>query len=216
MSEIVRLQDVEREPWERLDGESAQAFAAFVLFRDIPPSRRMIVTAADVYHDENPRRGSRSRETTRSQFRQWATAYQWRNRVDLYDLHIDRQRRAEREDRRREMDSIHADAGRTISLLGAQRIVGDDDVLPVDPNDLPPLDAVRFIQAGRELEAGALGVSAGLNGALSISMADLNRIATAIVSAALESFQAAPEVGLAKAEERFLLAVKEIGETSVR
>ena len=50
-------------PWERLSNESAKAFAAFCVYRDLPPSRRSLDEAGRIIHgtQEGRKRGATGR-----------------------------------------------------------------------------------------------------------------------------------------------------------
>lgn len=75
------------EPWTRRDGESAKAFKAFGLYRDMEPSRRSIDAA---YHAYTGQQGSNKRAS--GFFTAWTAAHDWTARAAAYDAHRERQR----------------------------------------------------------------------------------------------------------------------------
>jgi hypothetical protein len=73
--------------YERLDGETAKAFRAFVIFRDLGADRtlegvRVALSKPSGYY---------------RQIQRWASTYAWTERAALYDDWIDRMRRQEME-----------------------------------------------------------------------------------------------------------------------
>lgn len=70
----------DREPWERQPGERDKPFNAFVVFRDNGPDRSLVDFAVSAGLEQ-------------STVYRWAHAYYWRERVALYDRHLDDVRR---------------------------------------------------------------------------------------------------------------------------
>lgn len=70
----------DRDPWERQPGERDRPFVAFVTWRDSGPERSLHELATSAGLDPS------------TVFR-WAHAYYWRERVALYDRHLDDVRR---------------------------------------------------------------------------------------------------------------------------
>jgi hypothetical protein len=75
--------------FDRLEKESAKAYEAFALYRDLPPSERSLVAVSE-------RLGKQL-----SMFKRWSAQFQWVKRATAWDTHQDRIRRtrlaAERE-----------------------------------------------------------------------------------------------------------------------
>jgi hypothetical protein len=97
--------------WEQQPGESASAFAAFVIFRDLGP-HRSLDAASRLYHrkpgqePDRPPTGTRKRKS--GQVRLWYKSWNWRARAEAYDAEQDRRHRAARETALREMAERHA------------------------------------------------------------------------------------------------------------
>ncbi len=71
-------------PWEKQEGESGKAFAAFCLYRDQPPRSRTIEEAWRRYT------GARKEEKGRKSggfFSRWVKNHAWKERADAYDKH---------------------------------------------------------------------------------------------------------------------------------
>jgi hypothetical protein len=68
----------EPKPWEQMPAESGPAYAAFVAYRDLGPSRTFKAGADQAGKHE-------------SLMRRWATRNRWRERAWAWDLHEARQ-----------------------------------------------------------------------------------------------------------------------------
>ena len=76
-------------PFERQEGESFRAFAAFVIYRELPPTERSLKRA---YSEHN---GKPSKVP--GFWSQWSVKHEWTERAAAYDAHLDKARQAERE-----------------------------------------------------------------------------------------------------------------------
>ena len=76
--------------WEKLDGESAAAYAAFCLFRDYGPDRNIKRTLAANEGDVTSR-GKRYRL-----WLGWSMKFQWFKRASDYDVYLDKLKQTER------------------------------------------------------------------------------------------------------------------------
>src|SRR5687767_8719206 len=74
----------ERFAWQRQDGETATAFAAFVAFRDGGPVR----TLAGAYRLGSGRRQARSASGC---WVNWYRRWNWRLRAEAWDAHLEQQ-----------------------------------------------------------------------------------------------------------------------------
>lgn len=68
--------------WLRQDGESIKAYTAFCAYRDMPPNERTIEKIRESWKTAS----------------NWATRWNWRKRVEAYELHLDNIRREEKEE----------------------------------------------------------------------------------------------------------------------
>jgi len=77
------------ESWERLQGESSAAFAAFCAYRDFGAERN-IRKAVDSFEKDEVVRAKRYRV-----WRNWATQFRWRERAADYDRYIEKLKQTE-------------------------------------------------------------------------------------------------------------------------
>jgi len=144
----------DRKPWERRQNETDRAWAAFQIYRDLPPSERSY--------------GAAFRKTYRKPahyqapqwYRQWAKQHDWRGRVENWDRHLDdieraateRQRVEWREDRRellrgfltnvdtamKEFDSANVSVGQLTQAVQmvVQEMRAEMDDLPTEKRQL--------------------------------------------------------------------------------
>lgn len=74
------------QPWEKLRGESPQAYRAFAVFRDQGPSRSLRETSALVYDPKYRRSTARVPGTLKA----WSSKFDWFARAWAYDAHLER------------------------------------------------------------------------------------------------------------------------------
>jgi hypothetical protein len=84
--------------WEQFPAESAKAFSAFCVYRDMGPNRSLAKTA----HTMNRPPGYKQT------LWEWSTKYEWRSRCLDYDRHIEKVAQSEKENAIREMADRHA------------------------------------------------------------------------------------------------------------
>jgi len=72
-------------PWEKQDGESARAFSAFVVYRDLPAASRKLESVSEQLYPQAPWAVSKVRE--------WASKYNWQVRADAWSAQLDAERR---------------------------------------------------------------------------------------------------------------------------
>jgi hypothetical protein len=153
------------ESWERLDGESARAFEAFGLYRDLGPQRSL----AKVRQELGKSRGLLER---------WSSRHAWVQRAALWDGRADRLRRerdeVERAERRREMLERHAHVGVAMTKLAAARL---EDL---EPGSLRAADAARLGETGARLERSARGELGAL-----VSAEEVRRFVDGLIEVAL-------------------------------
>lgn len=77
--------------WERLDGESAKAYAAFCVYRDLGPGRSLAI-AYGCWRRANGVAGSAVKAA--GFWQQWSSAFGWVARAAAYDAHLDAEKRA--------------------------------------------------------------------------------------------------------------------------
>lgn len=120
------------EPWEKRPDETGRAYAAFRLYRDLGPARRL----ADV-----PGFAART-------LRGWQTTHRWNERAQAWDLEAYRLDDARRLEQIRSMDETHARAARVLITTGLRAMQNLDQ--------LTPHQAARFVDLGTRLERATL------------------------------------------------------------
>lgn len=93
-------------PWEKQYGESAKAFGAFTVYRDLAPADRSLREV-----------GIRLKRSS-SMIERWSAAFQWVRRVGAWDSEVDRIRRERQLDQVRQMADRHA-----AKLIALQEVV---------------------------------------------------------------------------------------------
>lgn len=157
------------EVWERLRGESRQAFANFAHFRNIGMDRSLAKAAEDL---------GKSPYTLRKQ----SAKYRWQERVEAYDDAFDRKMREEIESERMQVNREGAALFRRLQVLAGQRMIGDNSdprniVVPLDANDLDARDVAAILEtAWRGLRAATGQPTDYVAGKFGISAEDLLRI----------------------------------------
>lgn len=102
------------EPWEQLPQESAKAFEAFVLYRDMPPSARGLSNVGKVL----------SKSTTLMS--RWSSAYLWVDRCRAFDRFRDLTKQAKLEQEYERMAERHSTQAQAIAqalMLPAQQLL---------------------------------------------------------------------------------------------
>lgn len=88
--------DIPPEPWEQQPGESAPAFQAFATYRDLGAGERSVRRVARIVNKAGSLIGG------------WSTTHRWVERSKAWDMHLDRTRQAELEQRQIETAERHA------------------------------------------------------------------------------------------------------------
>ena len=125
-----------REAWDRRDGESAGAYAAFRRFRDLGPLRRL----DDV---SGPPSGVRT----------WSAKWDWLARAVAWDDTIHQAADAARVEAIRTMHADHLRAGRAAVDKAVAALAA------LDPDEIPAHAAARLLELGTKLERDTLTVS---------------------------------------------------------
>lgn len=131
----------EAQPWDRRAGEPPRAYAAFRIFRDLPPAQRKLAAVADQVN------GSERRA------RAWAAEWSWRERAEAWDDECHRTEDAERLDAIRAMHAVHRRAGRTAVTKAIEAMS------LLEAEEMPPAMIARFLELGAKLERSTLLVS---------------------------------------------------------
>ena len=128
----------ELKPWEKQPGETAKAYAAFLLYRDLPAVDRSVAAAW-------------GRKKGRKRVERWCTAHDWVNRAALNDADLaSRRRERMAKEMERAQDDMFTLARAALAKV-AERIKG------VNPEELAAGQIPAALRTLFELELKALG-----------------------------------------------------------
>ncbi|MDR2740418.1 MAG: hypothetical protein LBB68_11390, partial [Treponema sp.] len=157
--EDVKKELMPFESWERLPGESGSAYAAFCAFRDLGLERN-IRKAVELGEKDEGRREKRYR-----MWRNWCSAYRWRERAAEYDRYMERLKQAELR------KTIEAQGERQRAVTGKMLAVVEKKLDLMDPAELTQGAVTEWVEAairaereaGQFADANCLGVSTSRN-----------------------------------------------------
>jgi hypothetical protein len=123
----------ERPLWERFDGESAEAWEAFVQYRDMGPSRSLAKLGKLL-------------GKIRQNFDPWAAKFSWQIRVRAWEDEIDRRNRDENANAILDMRKRHAQ----LAVMMQNKIVAR--LGTIKPEDLSARDCAIWLTEAAKLE----------------------------------------------------------------
>lgn len=129
------------QPWERRPEESDQAWAAFVVFRDMPDAQRSINEVGRLLVKSG------------SLIDRWAARHHWQERVRAHQADQDHQWLADLAHQR------HLAAQRHVRLAQTAQDVAGQALQTLVPGDLRPADIIRMTDLGVKIERDALGMT---------------------------------------------------------
>ena len=133
------MDDEPRAPWDRRDDEPARNYAAFRLFRDLGPLRKLEDVAAI--------------GVTPRCIRQWSYDWDWPARAVAWDDVVHAEEDRQRLESLRDMHRLHQQAGRAALELAVEAFGN------IDPTEISPSAAARLLELGARLERDTLTVS---------------------------------------------------------
>ena len=131
--------------WERLQGESSKAFAAFCAFRDFGPERN-IRKAVDSTEKDEGVRAKRYRV-----WRNWCSEFKWRERAADFDRYIER---IKQEELRK---TIEAQGEMHRRVTGKMLDVVSKKLDTMNPEDLTQGNVTEWVQTAIKAEREAAG-----------------------------------------------------------
>ncbi len=126
----------EAESWERLPGESSQAFSAFLIYLELGEER-------------TTQKVSQKLDKSGTLIRRWSARWRWVERARLYDNHLTRIKQGATEKIAKEMRERQV----KIALLMQQKTI--QLLVNLQPEELTPLQALRLFEVGVKLERAA-------------------------------------------------------------
>jgi hypothetical protein len=135
---------MDRQPWHRRETESAKAFHAFMLYRDMLPRERSIQKVLD----NADRKPSYYRHLAR-----WSSRYDWVNRANLHDDHMAEARAEAQEKAIVDMVERQTKQAMALQTLGLRKYLNADGSLKETVVlQMADRDAIRAIVEGAKLE----------------------------------------------------------------
>ncbi len=125
--------------WQKQPGESRQAFAAFVAFRDAGATRSITKVAAGL----SKSRGLMSR---------WSSRWNWHGRADAWDAHLEAEWVSEARAQRREAARRHVQITQDVQAKIVARLAS------IDADTLTAADLIRLLDVSVRIEREALGM----------------------------------------------------------
>ena len=140
------------QPWERQPDETARAYEAFCIYRDLPPSERSIKRACQIFH------GDAFKASKNAIWSEWSRKHNWVERANAW---LDEQDRVTREaelDALREMRRRHIQTAQHLVRLGAAQLTKLAKELEEEAGEkLSPAMILKFLKEGALLERLARG-----------------------------------------------------------
>lgn len=130
-------------PWERELGESTKAFHAFTIYRDLGPTERSLPKVCQMYA---------SKRSLLGQMKRWSKKWQWVQRAQAYNDHLDKLRLEEHEKNVIDMKKRHLTLAKALQAKAAEKL---KDLEAADFKKIP--DLVKTIVEGVRLERLTLG-----------------------------------------------------------
>ena len=109
--------------WDRQPEETPKAFAAFCMYRDIPPLDRSVRAAVESFRKQGGKTTERNWET-------WASRYKWRNRAAEHDSDLASRRR---ERMAKELERARDDG---VMLIRADLAKVSERIQGLDPEEM--------------------------------------------------------------------------------
>lgn len=131
------------QPWEKQIGESREAFAAFVHYRDMEGRRSILRTADDLGKN-------------RILIERWSKKWSWRDRAHAWDDQLDYEVRLAKKSAIIKANLRHASLARSFQDKIVERMA------KLNPNDLAPHNLPSWLQVAVATERQALGMAANV------------------------------------------------------
>lgn len=126
------------EIWERQQGETTKAYAAFCVYRDLGPDRSL-----EKVRKEYEKNG---KKISVKFLGRWSAKYNWVERARAYDDYLDYKKREEQEKAIRDMAERHA----KVAMLFQQKVL--ERLQGINPSELSPADLARWLDVATKLE----------------------------------------------------------------
>lgn len=140
-------------PWDQQPGESAKAYAAFCIYRDLGPRRSLDAASRSYHRSEQEGQGPPNRRLPRASgtVRRWAQCLNWQARARAWDQERERLKQAEQETAIQEMAERHAKEAMMIQNKAIERL------RQLRPEELGTRDTLAYLVEAAKLERLARG-----------------------------------------------------------
>ena len=159
--ENVMADNLPFESWERLAGETSAAFAAFCCYRDCGVERN-IRKAVESVEKDTAAQGKKYKV-----WRNWSTAFRWRERAGDYDKYIERLKQAELR------KTIEAQGEQHRAVTGKMLEVVKKKLDCMNPQELTQGNVAEWVNTAIKADREAAGLAAN-NGKPEIKQGELN------------------------------------------
>jgi hypothetical protein len=143
MADFVATYTGERQPWERREGESSRAHAAFCIYLDMGPKRSLREAARRYYQDKC--------RANVGQIWRWSRRWNWVARCEAWDDYQDKLARE------RQTEEIQAMRDRQAKLGVGMQGVAAQGLKAFRPEEATAHDIVRLAAEGTKIERLARG-----------------------------------------------------------
>jgi hypothetical protein len=153
--------------WERLKGESNRCYYAFTLYRNMGPTRSLAKVSEQMQnhkqeYSKKPKKPEPALDQNRtktvpkiSTLKYWLAKYNWTSRAEAWDAEQDKIALLELQQAQKEAAKRHVDLGKILQAKGAIRL---KQLNPeINPEDLSPMAALKYIETGVKIERQILG-----------------------------------------------------------
>lgn len=117
--------------WEKREDETAKAFRAFTVYRDMNPSNRNCDVAYAIAYKKDIEKHRKGIKRAAGFFRQWSIKYEWVKRVGAWDKYCDQQDEENRLETWKEFKNNIIKYNQGLLAKGAERIYD------ISPSEIP-------------------------------------------------------------------------------
>lgn len=130
-----------RQPWDRWTGEPSKAYAVFLVYRDLGPSRSFSKVVAKLGRPQS----------YRGQLEKWSPKWRWVARAESYDAHLAEKATRAQEDAIVDMERRHASVALEVLDKLSKRLE------TLDPEKISARDFSALMKSAVEVERIARG-----------------------------------------------------------
>lgn len=141
---VVKVPVIDNEPWQKMPGETPRAYAAFLTYKNLAPRERSLKRAVTAFY------GTFTAAKLR-QYQHWSSRNMWVDRVSAWDAYKADEAAKAHIDEIKVMTEQHIRVAKALISTAVERLK------TLDPLELSPNDALRFIIDGIKIQRLALG-----------------------------------------------------------